>query len=65
MDIGIEIRGQITSRLITLDAANDHDGFARFVAEDTVDVKFVVRVGQKDFVDYLGWTAGMKCKQQQ
>jgi hypothetical protein len=65
MDIGIEVRCHIATRFVPLDAANDHDCFAGLFPEYPVDVKFMVRIGQENLVDYLGLAAGMTNKKSQ
>jgi len=63
MDIGIEVRCHVASRFVPLDAANDHDCFAGLLPEYPVDVKFVVRIGQENFVYYLGLADGISNKE--
>ena len=60
MDISIKICCQVASWLIPLNAANKHDGLAGFLTKYPVDVKFMVRVGEKYLMDYLGPGTGMK-----
>jgi hypothetical protein len=60
MNISIKICCQVASRLISLDTANEHDGLSWFFSENPVDVKFMVRVGEKYLVDNLGHDTGME-----
>jgi len=65
VDVSIEIRCQITAGLIPLDSPYYHYGFAWFFAEYPVDIQFMIGIGKKNLMDYLGPGLGMKDKNSQ